>query len=136
MKQRDLGTKESLALYRIERAEENMKSAQLLLNAGDYKGANNRGYYAIFHAVTAVLALEGIGFKRHKDAIGYFNKNYIHTGIFPQELGHPIAQAELIRNKSDYDDFYMASKAETEGIIRTAKNLIELAKQFIIDHSE
>ena len=39
-----------------------------------YRAANNRAYYSIFHSICAVLAKEGIAFKRHKDTIGYFNK--------------------------------------------------------------
>lgn len=32
--------------------------------------------------LTAVLSLEPIAFKKHKDKIAYFNKHYVHTGIF------------------------------------------------------
>ncbi len=32
-----------------------------------YKAANNRAYYSIFHSIRAILALEPIDFKRHKD---------------------------------------------------------------------
>ncbi len=59
-----------------------------------YRAANNRAYYSIFHSICAVLAKEGIAFKRHKGIIGYFNKNYIHTGVFPKELGRKIVTAE------------------------------------------
>ena len=51
-----------------------------------YRAANNRAYYSIFHSICAVLAKEGIAFKRHKDTIGYFNKNYIHTGVFSKRI--------------------------------------------------
>ena len=30
-----------------------------------YKTANNRAYYAIFHALRAVLSLDGVDFKHH-----------------------------------------------------------------------
>ena len=79
-----------------------------------YKGANNRAYYAIFHAINAVHALDGRAFKRHKDAIANFNKDYVKTEIFPREVGRKIGEAEEIRHASDYDDFYIASKEETE----------------------
>lgn len=35
----------------------------------EYCGANNRAYYAIYHAISAIHALEGKSYKRHKDAI-------------------------------------------------------------------
>ena len=72
-----IGTRKDLVSYRIETAKSDLKSAKILLNAGEYKGANNRAYYAIFHAINAVHALDGRAFKRHKDAIANFNKDYI-----------------------------------------------------------
>ncbi len=52
------------------------ESAQILFAAEEYKGANNRAYYAIFHAINAIHALNGKAYKRHKDAIGNFNILY------------------------------------------------------------
>ena len=60
----------------------------------DVRAANNRAYYAIYHAITAVLALEEIAFKKHKDTLAYFNKTYVKEEIFPRSLGHRIAIAE------------------------------------------
>lgn len=79
--------KEDLAKYRIEKADETLKTAEIILNeVKDCTSANNRAYYAIFYAIRAVLALEEIDFKRHKDVIAYFNQHYINTEIFPRKL--------------------------------------------------
>lgn len=91
-----------MVLYRIGTAKENLRAAQILLEAGEYKSANNRAYYAIFHFVNAVHALAGNAYKRHKDAIANFNKDYVKTEIFPKEIGRRIAGAETIRYASDY----------------------------------
>ena len=74
----------------------------------------------------------GVSFKRHKDAISYFNKNYIHTEIFPKDLGRKIVKAEEIRHASDYDTFYIASKEVTEQQIETAKRILSLAEAYLI----
>lgn len=34
-----------------------------------------------------MLALEEKDFKRHKDAVAYFNQNYVAAGIFKRETG-------------------------------------------------
>ena len=122
----DVGTKEDLMLYRLENAKSDLKSAKILFAADEYKGANNRAYYAIFHALNAVHALNGAAYKRHKDAIGNFNKEYVKTGIFPREIGRKIGEAEEIRHASDYDDFYIASKEESERQIIVAAEFIQL----------
>ena len=87
MEQHDNGTRKDLVKYRIRSAKEDLKSAQILLEAGSLKAANNRAYYAIFHAINAIHALHGAGYKRHKDAIANFNKEYVKTEIFPREIG-------------------------------------------------
>ena len=93
---KDVGTKEDLMLYRIRTAKENLRSARILLDAQEYKGVNNRAYYAIFQAINAVHAIDGTAYKRHKDAIANFNKNYIKTEVFPLEIGRKISEAEEI----------------------------------------
>ena len=125
------GTFQDIAKYKIEQAQDDLESATLLLEAGKYKAANNRAYYSCFHAIGAVLALEPIAFKKHKDTLAYFNKNYVHTEIFPKELGRKISKLEVIRHKSDYDDFYIASKDEAEQQIYVAKEIVTLTKKFI-----
>lgn len=75
-----------LARYRLERAKQDLKDTELLYKNNSLLAANNRAYYAIFHAIQAVLALERIDFKRHKDVIGYFNKNYVNTEVFPKSV--------------------------------------------------
>ena len=47
----DIGNKYDVASHRIQVAQEDLKSAHVLLDADSYRGANNRAYYAIFHAV-------------------------------------------------------------------------------------
>lgn len=128
------GTIQDLVLYRIETAKSDLKSAEVLLNAGEYRGANNRAYYAIYHAISAIHALNGKAYKRHKDSLGNFNKEYIKMGIFPRTLGRRIAEAEEIRHASDYDDFYIATKEEAEEQIMTADELIRLIEIYCKEH--
>ena len=127
----EIGTRRDLVLYRIETSKNDLKSAKVLLSIDDYKGANNRAYYAIFHAINAVHATSGKAYKRHKDAIANFNKDYVKTEIFPREIGRKIGMAEEIRHASDYDDFYIASREEAEEQIETGKQLLELIEEYI-----
>ena len=127
---KDVGTKEDLMLYRIRTAKENLWSARILLDAQEYKGVNNRAYYAIFQAINAVHAIDGTAYKRHKDAIANFNKNYIKTEVFPREIGRKISEAEEIRHASDYDDFYIASKEEAERQVSVADEFIQLIEVY------
>ena len=132
----EIGTKKDLVLYRLETAKKDLKSAKVLLEIDDCKGSNNRAYYAIFHAINAVHAVSGKAYKRHKDAIANFNKDYVKTEIFPREVGRKIGEAEEIRHASDYDDFYIASKEESEQQILTAEEFLILVEKYCLEQIE
>lgn len=130
------GNVEDLVRYRIETAKSDLQSAQILIREKEYRGANNRAYYAIYHAVSAVHALDSKSYKRHKDTLANFNKDYVRTEIFPRTFGRKIAQAEEIRHASDYDDFYIATKNEAEEQMQTAKELIEKIEEYCISRMQ
>ena len=120
-----------LARHRLEQSKEDLMAAKLLYESELYKAANNRAYYSIFHSIKAVLAMEPIDFKRHKDVQAYFNKNYVSTEIFPKIIGKKIAQASAIREDSDYDDEFVVNADKTLEQINTAESLIEMVEQYI-----
>ena len=130
MEQHEFVSENDLAIYRLERAKTDLQSARVLFDVAEYRGANNRAYYAIYHAITAVHALDGRAYKRHKDALANFNKDYIRTEIFPKVMGRKISEAQEIRHASDYDDFYIATKAEALEQIETAEKLISLIDRY------
>ncbi len=121
----------SFIRYRLNRAKEEIEVSKLLYSQRFYAVANSRAYYAIFYAIRAVLALERKDFKKHKDVIAYFNKNYVNTEIFPKKLGHKIAQSQRIREDSDYDEKYAVSSEKTQEQIETAEELIKLVEEYL-----
>jgi len=58
-----------LSEHRFEQAASCIKQAKILIDAYEYKGAANRSYYAVFHAIRSVLALEGRDFGKHTAVI-------------------------------------------------------------------
>lgn len=130
MLHREEGTRKDLVYHRLETAKEDLKSAKVLSGIGDYRGANNRAYYAIYHAISAVHALKGKAYKKHKDAVSNFNKDYVKTEIFAKKYGRQISHAEVIRHASDYNDFYIASKSETMQLINNAEELISVIEKY------
>lgn len=119
--------------YRISQAEDSLKAAKISYENGLFKDSINRSYYASFYAIKAVLALEGIDFKRHKDAIGYFNKSYVATDKFSRALGRKIGMLKQLREKSDYDDFFLAGKKDAEIQLETAGLMVSEVKRFAAD---
>jgi len=121
----------SLSKYRIEQAEEFLRDAEHNLSVNAYKTANNRAYYSIFHSMRALLALDGVDFKKHSGVIAYFREKYIKTKVFDRECSDIISSASLIRNKSDYDDFYIADKQETIEQVENARAMYKMVEAYL-----
>ena len=65
------------------------------------------------------------------EGVGHFNKEYVATEKFPRELGRKIGNLKQIREESDYDDFYIASKEEAEDQIKTAELVLQSVKEYL-----
>lgn len=120
-----------LCEYRFSEAEKTLESARLNMAYDFLKAANNRAYYAVFYAMKAVLALDGVDFKRHKAVLACFNRSYIAAAMFPRELGKRISKLKMIREASDYDDFYLCTPAETKEQIETADWALGLIREYL-----
>ncbi|MCR5575411.1 MAG: HEPN domain-containing protein [Oscillospiraceae bacterium] len=121
----------ALSKYRLERAGEMLKTARRDLDAKDYASANNRAYYCIFHAMRAVLALTGEDYKKHSGVISRFSERYLKTKLLSRELSKIIFMASIIRNRSDYEDFYICSVADTKKLVSDAALFLEEVTAFL-----
>ena len=67
----------------------------------------------------------------YKDVKGYFNKEYVAKEVFPREIGRKIGTLQRVREKSDYDDFYIASKDKASEQFETAELVIREVKRYL-----
>lgn len=119
------------AKYRIERAKEDLEAARLLFKTENYRIANNRAYYAIFHAMRAVLVFDNFDSSKHSGVIAEFRRRYIKEGIFPAEISKMIGAAFTIRNASDYDDMFLANRTDTEQQIQNAEYVWKILAEYV-----
>lgn len=75
--------------------------------------------------------MESRAYKRHKDTIANFNKDYVKTEIFPRTLGKRIGKAEEVRHNSDYDEFYLVTKEESIKQVETAELLFVEVEKYL-----
>jgi len=119
-----------LAMYRIEKAKDDLEASKIMLENNLFAQSLNRSYYSIFHAVRAILAFEKYDSKKHSGIIAYFNQNFVGKGIFDKKYSKILMGAEKIRNKSDYNDFYIACKEDAEEQIRNAIEFIDTMESY------
>ena len=126
-----LEEKKGLSNARYIRAKECLEAAKLLLEAGDYKSAANRSYYAVFHAMRSVLAFDEIDMKHHSGIMSEFRRLYIKTEILDKSLSPIITMLFDIRQESDYDDFFVISKEEVVEQIENAATFLAAIQQYL-----
>ena len=124
-------SRKSLAIYRSEKAAECYAAAKMAYDNDSLPTAINRSYYCIFHAMRAVLSLESFDSAKHSGIISVFRQHYIKTGIFTVELSDIIERAFKMRNKSDYDDFFVISREDVIQQIEDAKVFLEAVEAHI-----
>lgn len=121
-----------LSKARIEQSLQCLKSARILLEHEDYRGAANRSYYAIFHAMRSVLALDNKDFSKHAGVISCFRKDYLKTGELPRDLSPIITLAFEVRSDCDYDDYYVIEKDEVVNQINNASLFYKLVQEYVL----
>lgn len=121
----------ALSKVRLDAAKECLRDSAILLNSESYKASANRSYYAVFHAMRAVLVFDDFDSKKHSGIISEFRKRYIKTGILTTEISKIIDIQFSIRTHSDYDDFYVISKSECANQLYEAEKTVSEIERYL-----
>jgi uncharacterized protein (UPF0332 family) len=109
----------------IERAKRYLKSAEILLEEGDYESSVSRTYYAMFYSAQAMLLTKNLSFSSHKGVISAFGEQFVKTGIFKKEMGRELNKAFEKRQIGDYEYTFVISKMEAKEIFENGEKFIE-----------
>ncbi len=71
-------------------------------------------------------------FSKHSGVIAYFQKEFIKTGIFDKKYSKYLQSAFQIRNSCDYDDFFIASKQDTEEQYNRAEEFYYIIQKYLM----
>ena len=125
--------KQTLVKYRLERANESIKAAQLLFENKLFTPAMNRIYYSMFYTVQALLVLNEKALSKHGQVKGYFNKEFIKSGIFPKEFGKLFNTVFEYRQKFDYVDLLVPEEELISDYILKAQKFIDRISSYLND---
>lgn len=94
-----------LVKYRIEQAKEAIKEVNILIEKNLLTLAINRIYYGMFYMLLALALKKGFKTSKHNQLIGWFNKEFVKTGIINQKFGKIINKGFEDRTDGDYGIF-------------------------------
>lgn len=116
----------------LEKAEEALKAAEFNINNNFFSTAQNRIYYAVFYAVTAIGYNEDFITSKHSQLLGWFNKNFVKDNkIFPVEMFRFYQRSFENRRKSDYEFIWKPNKNDLIADLEDAKKFIENIKNYL-----
>ena len=123
--------KREIALMQMQRAQELLKEVSVLIEVGAYNSAVNRAYYAAFHAIKALEALEGFDSRKHSGAVSHFRQGYIKTGLLPAELSKIIELLQIARGDSDYNISVHFTSEEAAMQFDNAKTFVAAIEEYL-----
>lgn len=123
----------TLVSLELKKARETFEEIGILTAANRWSGAANRLYYAVFHAVNALLINDGHPVNTHSGSHAMFHLHYIKTGILPTEFGRLYNQLQTMREEGDYNCAYEVEPEELILRIEPARQLIEKVEELVKD---
>jgi len=128
-----------LAKYRLQRAFETKKDAEILLKSDNLTEAVNRIYYANFYAVKGLLATKMQDSPKHQVVIQTFHNSFVLPGEVPKEYGQIIDHSYRSRDESERREALSpVSRKDAEGMLAECEKFLcfarELLKKVVVSH--
>lgn len=115
----------------LERAEDCLKSAELLMNHEQYADAVSRLYYYLYHVIKALLLSKGFEPKTHEGSLRLLGLHFIKPGIFEPSLSHTYAKLMKYRGEADYNPSYVFTKDDYTDFKKEAEVLHSQVIEFL-----
>ena len=91
----------------------------------------NRAYYAAFHAIKAIEALDNYDSKKHSGLLSNFRSKYIKTGIFDVRFSQIITGLAQYRQDSDYNILIQITLDEAQEQYRNALDFVSAVEAYL-----
>jgi len=117
--------------YRIKQAWETSEEVKFQIENNFLVIAVNRIYYGMFYMFLALALREGYKTSKHKQLIGWFNKEFVKTGKIDRETGKIIHQAYQDRTDGDYGLFVQFEKEEVQEKYKNMNHFLEKLEEFV-----
>jgi len=114
---------------RLERADDCIADAELLLGASRFGAAVNRAYYAMFHAATAALLQRGIKRRSHQGVVAAFGQTFVKPGTIDAKFHKYFTKAFSLRQESDYQPVVRLVDETTREVLGWAREFVVVCRK-------
>ena len=115
----------------LSKAAEKLKTARIDFDNDRYDDSVSRAYYAVYHAISAVLLSKGFHFSSHGQTIGAFNREFVKTKEFPALFTKVIEKLFNERQTGDYDfESYIDADVAREDL-EYAEGILKACEEYL-----
>lgn len=115
----------------LEKAEEDIRAAEVLMKENFNRIAVSRLYYAMFYVTEALLLSKKLSFSSHKAVISSFGKEFVKTDKFGAKFHRALIDAFEDRQRGDYETEVDISEEQTVRYINLAKEFLKESKKYL-----
>lgn len=127
----DNESRQALIDYRLSRAYEALKEAELLCEGKFYNATINRLYYACYYAAVALLLKNNVSAQTHSGVKTMLGLHFVSKGLLTIENGKLFTALFEKRHSGDYDDFVFCDREMVDELTPKAKEFIDAVKDLI-----
>lgn len=85
----------------------------------------------MFYSVLALLIFEPFSSSKHSGVLSYFNRRFVKSGLFSEDLGKAINKAFDLRQRGDYREEVVLSRHQVEPFLDLAKEFVDSVRVFL-----
>jgi uncharacterized protein (UPF0332 family) len=115
----------------LEQPEENIKAADILIQAHFFEIAISRGYYAIFYIARALLLEEGKTSSSHREVQSAFGRLFAKTSKLDPKFHQYLIKNFRKRQVADYQRHAEVSEADAVETVDHAEEFLAAAKSYL-----
>ncbi|OGI03509.1 MAG: hypothetical protein A2Y25_10980 [Candidatus Melainabacteria bacterium GWF2_37_15] len=121
--------KELLIKNWLLKSDEAMDDAKIAVGNNRLSTTQNRLYYAIFYAISALAQKYGFATSKHGQLLGWFNREFIKTNKVEEKYGKLYIKTFDNRQRSDYTITFQPDKQALISDIHDTEEFIKVIKQ-------
>lgn len=115
----------------FSKAKEAIVSTEKCIEINELYVAQNRVYYVIFYAVSALAQKYDFATSKHSQLKGWFSREFIKTGKIKSEFGKLYFKLFESRQKSDYTFTFKPDKDKLIVSLRLVKEFVAEIEKFL-----
>jgi len=116
---------------RLDQAVESLTEARLLVERGMRLGAMDRIYFTMFYCACAMLATKEFGPSRDGNVAGKFQREFVKTGLVPEEVGSRFKRATQLHHDADLGAKSPPEAGRLGELLADAESFVTTTKLFL-----